>query len=144
MKPRNIITICFLIPEGLYEANVGTHNGSNSSYTALKMKDVGAQSNTIELGEPNPSDPSRTYAQGIDIHKPGANNKTGMTNSGNPVSSGCLLIDINDWSKFIGNFNNSIQKNNPVSVIVSRTYSSPLNHNSKNGFYTVMPFGFGR
>jgi len=131
-------------PEGLYKANVGTHNGSNSSYTALKMKDVGAQSNTIELGEPNPSDPSRTYAIGIDIHKPGTNNKTGMTNSGNPISSGCLLIDINDWSRFIGTFNNSSQKSNPVSVIVSRTYSSPINRNSTNGFYLIMPFRFGK
>ncbi|MCK9312185.1 MAG: hypothetical protein M0P26_07905, partial [Bacteroidales bacterium] len=117
------------IPEGLYEANVGIHNGSKSSYTALKMKDVGAQSNTIELGELNPSAPSRTYAEGIDLHKSGVNNKTGMTKSGYPISSGCGLIDINDWSRFIGIFNNSSQKNNPVSVIVSRTYSSPLNHN---------------
>jgi RHS repeat-associated protein len=118
------------VPEGRYEAKVGLHNGS---YTALRMGDVGTtdfSNNRIELGTENPAySDGRTYATGINIHKAGLNNKTGMTTSGSPISAGCSLIDRDNWSGFIGNFNTDAQKNNTVSVSLSRTYSTPLNFN---------------
>jgi RHS repeat-associated protein len=122
------------VPKGIYHATVGTHNGSSSSYIALKMKDIGATSNTIELGVPNPAHPERTYAEGIDIHKSGANNKTGMTTSGDPISAGCLLIDRNNWSDFIGIFDTNAQKSNTVSVTVARNMSAPVNTNRVPAF----------
>ena len=110
------------VSEGIYEANVGTHKG----YTALKMRDIGASSQTIELGSPNPSDPTRTYAIGIDVHKAGKKNKTGLTNAGNPISAGCSLIDRDSWDSFISYFSNSSQKLNTVGIIISRTvYTLP-------------------
>jgi hypothetical protein len=117
------------VPEGIYHATVGTHNGSKESYTALKMRDVGATSQTIELGTTNPAySDGRTFATGIDIHKAGKNNFTGTLNNGqNGVSQGCLLIDKNNWPSFIGNFNNSSQKRNTVSVTVSRSLATPVN-----------------
>ena len=120
------------VPEGRYEGKVGTHNGS---YTALRTGDVGTQNfgpgnNTIELGYENPAySDGRTYATGINIHKAGLNNKTGMTNSGSPISAGCSLIDRDNWSGFIGNFDTDAQRNNTISVSISRTYSTPLNFN---------------
>ena len=39
------------VPEGIYQANVGTHKG----YTALKVRDIGAKSQTISLGKENPA-----------------------------------------------------------------------------------------
>jgi hypothetical protein len=118
------------VPEGRYEAKVGLHNGS---YTALRMGDVGTtdfSNNRIELGTENPAySDGRTYTTGINIHKAGLNNKTGMTTSGSPISAGCSLIDRDNWSGFIGNFNTDAQKNNTVSVSLSRTYSTPLNFN---------------
>uniref|UniRef100_UPI0025BC0E2C RHS repeat-associated core domain-containing protein n=1 Tax=Bacteroides sp. UBA939 TaxID=1946092 RepID=UPI0025BC0E2C len=114
------------VPEGTYHATVGLHKGS---YTALKMRDEGAASQTIELGQANPAHSNRTYAEGINIHKPGLNNLTGLTSSGSAVSQGCLLIDRNKWSDFIGNFNTDTQRKNTVSVTVSRTMSTPVNIN---------------
>ena len=73
----------------------------------------------------NPAYTKRTYAEGIDIHKAGLDNFTGMTQDGKPVSAGCLLIDINQWDEFIGHFKNKDQRDNKVGVIVSRSYSSP-------------------
>jgi len=118
------------VPEGKYEAKVGLHNGS---YTALRMGDVGTTNfsdNRIELGKENPAySDGRTYASGINIHKAGLNNKTGMTTSGSPISAGCSLIDRNNWGSFIGNFNTDAQKGNTVSVSISRTYATPSNQN---------------
>lgn len=124
------------VPEGVYHATVGTHNGSKSSYTALKMKDEGAKSQVIELGTANPAyKDGRTYATGIDIHKAGRNNYTGTLNDGKSgVSQGCLLIDINKWSDFIGIFNNSSQKSKTVSVTVSRVLATPVNGNRLPAF----------
>ncbi len=112
------------VPEEIYHATVGLHKGS---YTALKMRDEGAASQTIELGQANPAHPTRTYAEGINIHKPGLNNLTGLTRSGSAVSQGCLLIDRNNWSNFIGNFNTDTQRANTVSVTVSRSLATPVN-----------------
>lgn len=97
------------------------HNGKISSYWALNLGDK-VQSVTdfekqIELGVPNPSAPNRTTDIGINVHKPGRNNLTGMTTSGSPISEGCFLIDINEWSSFISNFQNGIL----IGVSVSRT-----------------------
>ena len=92
------------IPEGLYEASVGKHRGS---YTALKMYDVGKspRNNTIELGSENPAySDGRTSAAGINIHKAGHKNLTGKASNGNPVSAGCMLMDISRWDAFIGIF----------------------------------------
>jgi hypothetical protein len=118
------------VPEGIYEAKVGLHNGD---YPALRMGDVGTtdfSNNRIELGTENPAySDGRTYATGINIHKAGQNNFTGVGKYGKPVSAGCILIDINNWSSFIGHFNNDAQKNNTVSVSISRTYRKPLNYN---------------
>ena len=128
------------VPEGGYEAMVGTHYGTTSQYTALRMADVGSTdfgpgNNTIELGYPNPAyTDGRTHATGINIHKAGDNNLTGMTQSGNPVSAGCMLIDRNNWDSFIGIFDTTTQQNNRVSVTISRTYATPLNQNR-----TTMP-----
>ena len=114
------------VPAGIYEATVGLHNGK---YTALRMGDVGG-SQKIELGKENPAySDGRTYAIGINAHKSGINNFTGIGRDGRPVSKGCLLIDRNRWSEFIGLFNNSEQKNNTVSITVSRTMSAPTNRN---------------
>ncbi|HOB26602.1 MAG TPA: RHS repeat-associated core domain-containing protein [Bacteroidales bacterium] len=118
------------VPEGRYEAKVGLHNGS---YPALRMGDVGTtnfSNNRIELGTENPAySDGRTYATGINIHKAGIDNLTGVGRNGMPVSAGCILIDRNNWSSFIGHFNNDAQKNNTVSVSISRTYRTPLNFN---------------
>jgi len=38
-----------------------------------------------------------------------------------------LLIDINNWDNFIGNFDNNSQKNNTISVTLSRSLASPTN-----------------
>lgn len=113
------------IPEGGYEASVGEHKGS---YPALKMYDIGKKmdDNTINLGFANPAHPNRTNAIGINIHKAGRENVTGMTQDGDPISAGCMLIDINQWDEFIGHFNNDHQRNNTVGVIISRSSSSPI------------------
>ena len=106
------------VPAGRYEAKVGLHKGS---YTALRMGDVGTKSfaaNTIELGEPNPSNKKTTKAAGINIHKPGRNNLTGMTKSKKPVSMGCFLIDQNKWTKFISIF--TAYHDKLVGIIVNR------------------------
>ncbi|MDR0506900.1 MAG: hypothetical protein LBH32_08830 [Dysgonamonadaceae bacterium] len=72
------------------------------------MRDENATSQTIELGEANPAHPERTYAKGINIHKPGLNNSTGLTSSGTAISQRCLLIDRDNWSSFIGFFNSKL------------------------------------
>ncbi|MDD2313019.1 MAG: hypothetical protein PHT14_10800, partial [Petrimonas sp.] len=114
------------VPSGMYEARVGLHKGD---YPALRMGDVGG-SPRIELGQENPAySDGRTYAQGINIHKAGKNNFTGIGRDGRAVSAGCLLIDRNSWCDFIGMFNNSEQKSNTVSITVSRTMSAPTNRN---------------
>ncbi len=79
------------VPAGRYEAKVGKHK---SSYTALRMSDVGTKnfaSNSIELGKPNPSDKTTTKAIGINIHKPGVNNLTGMTKKKHASFNGLFL-----------------------------------------------------
>lgn len=124
------------VSEGTYHATVGTYNGSKSSYKALKMKNEGVKTQVIELRTTNPAyKDGRTYATGIDIHKAGKNNYTGTLNDGkNGVSQGCLLIDINNWSDFIGIFNNSSQKSRTVSVTVSRVLATPVNGNQLHAF----------
>lgn len=58
------------VPEGIYEAHFGKHHGQ---YDALKMRDVDAKNQTIELGTTNPAyKDGRTYAAGINIHMAGA------------------------------------------------------------------------
>ncbi|GAB6013538.1 RHS repeat-associated core domain-containing protein, partial [Viscerimonas tarda] len=123
------------VPEGIYQATVGKHKGN---YDALKMRDVDATSQTIELGQANPAHPERTYATGINIHKPGLNNLTGLTSTGTAISQGCLLIDRNSWSDFIGNFNTDAQRSNTVSVTVSRSMSTPANVNRLPAFNFFM------
>ena len=121
------------IPEGIYHAHVGIHNGSQSSYTALRLSDINNNS-MIDLGARNPNPKykdGRTYAKGINIHKPGLNNLTGMTKSGVPISEGCLLIDRDRWNEFIGLFDTIEQYSNTISVIVSRSLNSPFIPNKK-------------
>jgi RHS repeat-associated protein len=124
------------VPEGQYEAKVGTHNGSSTSYTALRIGDVGTSDftqNQIELGYENPAfSDGRTYATGINIHKAGLENKTGMTTTGSPISAGCLLMDVNTWDSFIGNFDTDDQRNNVIGVTLSRSTNSPINMNIPN------------
>jgi RHS repeat-associated protein len=113
------------VPEGIYHATVGTHKGA---YTALKMRDIDATSQTIELGTANPAySDGRTYATGINIHKPGINNFTGIDSKGRAISQGCLLIDRDSWSDFIGTFDTDTQRANTVSVTVSRSMATPIN-----------------
>lgn len=112
------------VPEGIYEANVGLHKGS---YTALRMHSIGNTNSRTELGFENPAfSDGRTYATGINIHKPGLNNLTGLTSKGNPCSAGCMLVDRNNWGNFIGLFNTDAQRNNTVGVTISRTYAQPI------------------
>ncbi|MFA6592750.1 MAG: DUF6443 domain-containing protein [Bacteroidales bacterium] len=117
------------VPEGKYHSIVGSHHGSKGPYMALKMRDENAALQTIDLGVPNPYyNDGRTYATGIDIHKAGNHNYTGTYSKDKKgVSQGCLLIDVNTWQSFIGNFNTAAQKNNTISVTVSRSMSSPAN-----------------
>ena len=128
------------VPEKIYQAKVGIHNGTKSSYIALKMRDINAPSQTIELGTTNPAySDGRTYSTGIDIHKAGKNNYTGTFNNGeNGISQGCLLIDVNNWSNFIENFNNNSQKSNTISVTVSRNMATPVNVNRLPAFNFFM------
>ncbi len=104
------------IPAGIYHAKVGLHKGQ---YTALRMSDTD-NSGRINLGMPNPSNPKINYAQGINIHKPGLNNLTGIDSKNRAISQGCLLIDRTKWSQFISIFNTPSQKINTISVIVQR------------------------
>mgnify|MGYP003306111131 FL=1 len=115
-----------MIPEGIYHAKVGIHNGSKKSYVALRMSDI-SDDNKIELGVKNPAfSDGRTYATGINIHLPGKYNLTGMTNDGIPISEGCLLIDRNRWNEFIGIFDTTNQRLNAISIIVSRSLAEPI------------------
>jgi RHS repeat-associated protein len=124
------------VPEGIYHATVGKHKGD---YTALKMRDVDATSQTIELGTTNPAySDGRTYATGINIHKPGRNNFTGIDSKGRAISQGCLLIDRNSWSDFIGHFDTDAQRSNTVSVTVSRSMATPANVNRLPAFNFFM------
>ena len=107
------------VPEGIYEAKPGIHNGSKSSYRALKLQ------GNIELGGTNPAHPDRTFAKGINIHKPGIDNLTGMCNDGTAISEGCLLIDREQWNDFINSFADDVT----VSVTVSRSMAAPTNWN---------------
>ena len=123
------------VPEGTYHAKVGKHKGA---YTALRMEDTDG-SGRIELGYENPAyTDGRTYAAGINIHKPGINNLTGVGRNKNPISAGCLLIDINNWDRFIGHFEAEDQKNNTVSVTVSRSLSEPVNVNRLPAFNFIL------
>ena len=123
------------VPEGTYHAKVGMHKGA---YTALRMEDTDG-SGRIELGYENPAyTDGRTYAAGINIHKPGINNLTGVGRNKNPISAGCLLIDINNWDRFIGHFEAEDQKNNTVSVTVSRSLSEPVNVNRLPAFNFIL------
>lgn len=128
------------VPEGIYHASIGIHHGSTKHYTALKMRDKGSKYQTIELKTNNPAyKDGRTYATGIDIHKAGENNFTGkINNNKDGVSEGCLLIDINEWSNFIGLFNTPSQKSNTVSVTVSRTLPEPINVNILPAFNFIL------
>ena len=105
------------IPAGDYEAQTGLHKGS---YKALRVGDKGTidfDKNEIELGKQNTSKKSETTkAVGINIHKPGKNNKTGMTKDGKPISAGCLLIDRSSWSDFIKLF----PDNTTIGVTIKR------------------------
>jgi hypothetical protein len=104
------------------------------------MRDIGAKKQTVELGTKNPNPTytdGRTYSEGIDIHYAGKDNYTNTYYDNGKihgVSEGCLLIDKNSWSSFINYFNSTSQKNNPVSVTVSRSLSAPVNANQKPAF----------
>ena len=115
------------IPAGLYEAGLGLHKGK---YYALRVGDLGTKnflSNKIDLKEPNPSNPDTNDARWINIHKAGGGDITGIDSKGLLISEGCFLISVNDWDEFIGYFNNNLQKNNVVSIGVSRTKAVPVN-----------------
>ena len=118
------------IPEGIYWASVGMHYGESASYIALRMSDIGTfdfYASSIELGMNNPAHPNDTTASGVNIHKAGEKDLTGMTLKGKPVSAACFLISKNDWDSFIGHFNNNKQRNNIVGISVSRSMSIPTN-----------------
>ena len=123
------------VPEGPYHAKVGMHKGA---YMALRMEDTDG-SGRIELGYENRAyTGGRPYAAGINIHEPGENNLTGLTVKKRPISAGCLLIDINSWNRFIGHFEAEDQKNNTVSVTVSRSLSEPVNVNRLPAFNFIL------
>ena len=64
----------FIDPSGLYHAKVGKHQGK---YDALRLFDTN-NNRRIALGDKNPQHPERDYAEGINIHKAGINNYTGL------------------------------------------------------------------
>ena len=103
------------VPSGLYHAKVGKHQGK---YDALRLFDTN-NNRRIALGGKNPRHPERDYAEGINIHKAGINNYTGVTKNGSGVSEGCFLIDRNKWNDFINLFLNS-SKQSVVGVILQR------------------------
>ena len=117
------------VPEGLYEAKVGKHKGS---YDALRLSEIGTENfyaNRIDLENENPAfSDGRTYAQGINIHKAGSKDLTGQAKNGSYISQGCLLISRTEWNSFIGHFANKSQRNNIVSVSVSRSVSTPVRY----------------
>ena len=117
------------VPEGLYEAKVGKHKGS---YDALRLSEIGTENfyaNRIDLDNENPAfSDGRTYAQGINIHKAGSKDLTGQAKNGSYISQGCLLISRTEWNSFIGHFANKSQRNNIVSVSVSRSVSTPVRY----------------
>ena len=118
------------IPEKMLEAKVGTHHGSKRSYTALRMSDVGTTdfySSEIDLGFVSPST-GKTYAQGVNIHLPGADNFTGIDSKGNAISKACFTIDQYRWNEFMSIFNNPSQRNNVISISVSRSLGKPTNY----------------
>jgi RHS repeat-associated protein len=118
------------VQEGGFDAVVGMHKTPQTGgYMALRMSDVGESDRRMELGRPHPNPlyGGRTFAEGVDIHKAGQNNFTGIGRDGRPVSTACLLIDSNRWDSFIRIFNNPQQRVNPVSVSVSGTYAAPIN-----------------
>ena len=127
------------IPEGEYEAEVGKHQGK---YEALKMRDVGAKNQTIELGCANPAHPDVTYISGANIHLAGKNNYTGMfgKDKSRAVSEACILIDINQWESFMSNFlgNSAASK---VGIYVSRTPATiyPAYNFINNGYFSTTP-----
>ncbi len=58
------------VPEGLYEAGVGTHHGRSSSYTALRLGDLGTKKfsdNMISLRNENPAHKGSFKAIGINF-----------------------------------------------------------------------------
>lgn len=88
------------------------------------MSDIGSKDGTIDLGTQNPSKSyPTTKASGINIHKPGHKNKTGMTNDGKAISQGCLLINLKKWVNFIDIFRKYENTGVKISVIVSRSIS---------------------
>ncbi|MDO4958053.1 MAG: RHS repeat-associated core domain-containing protein [Prevotellaceae bacterium] len=130
------------IPEKMLEAKVGLHQ---NKYPALRMSDIGTNnfySSSIDLGFVSPST-GKTFAEGVNVHKPGAGNKTGICSDGRAVSKACFTIDIKRWDEFIGIFNNSAQKNNVISISVSRTLAQPTNKNYvtpvRNTDYSLFP-----
>ena len=110
------------IPEGMYEGMVGLHK---SDYKAVRMSDIGTinfSTSSIELGFVNPSQSNNTTkARGVNIHKAGIGNLTGLTKTGDAVSQACFLIDINNWNRFINCFNDNVR----IGIINSRTLSDP-------------------
>ncbi len=121
------------IPEREYEASVGIHHGSKSSYLALKMRDIGAKMQTIELGFTNPAHTSRTYAEGVDVHKAGKYNFTGIDREGNAISEACFVIDITQWDSFMSHFE-GMPQGSIIGIQASRTLSQPINANRYPAF----------
>ena len=112
-----------------YEAGVGLHHGS---YEALRVGDINTinfDENIILLPIPNKAHPDLYYIEGGNIHKAGKLNLTGRTREGKPVSAACLLIDRDKWEIFIAHFNNPQQRNNTVSISISRNTNRPINLN---------------
>jgi RHS repeat-associated protein len=115
------------IPEKMLEAKVGLHKGE---YPALRMSEIGTENfykSKIELGFDSPST-GNTYAEGVNVHKPGIGNKTGICSDGRVVSKACFTIDRKRWDEFIGIFDNPSQRNNVISISVSRSLGKPTNY----------------
>lgn len=118
------------IPEKVYEAKVGMHK---RKYVALRLSDVGTKNfyaNKIELGYENPAfKDKRTFASGINIHRAGDKNYTGLSKDKlRGVSQGCLLIDVYAWNSFMANFDNDQSRNDIISVTVSRSLAAPVEY----------------
>ena len=128
------------VQPGLYKAQLGLHK---SDYLALRMSRLDGSSRIPLMNDHNPSN-NLTYATGINIHKAGLNDKTGLTTTGSPCSAGCQLITRGRWDEFINKFNYSKQRNQDRLNSVGLTRSTFINNFVEERFSANPNVGISR
>ena len=141
-NPVNAVDPTGLAWRPTYDENNNGNINQNGYETATVYLADGTTTTYDAMTNPSDPDAFATVPEGIyhaTVGKAGKNNFTGTFNNGqNGVSQGCLLISTNSWSSFIGNFNNSTQKSNTLSVTVSRSMTTPINANRLPAFNFFM------